>query len=88
MTTSTVQKQLWIHDNGQVCCPEHMGHYATCELARTPRARALHTPLGTWERLAQADVAQLAEMIGHEVRCEICESIERRQRRPQLRRIK
>ena len=65
---------LWIHDNGQVCCPEHFGRYAASELDRAPHAQLLHTPLGTWERLTRADLAQLVEMTGKEQICEICEA--------------
>ena len=72
---ATITKQsLWIHDNGQVSCCEHFGSYARAELGRTPQARLLQTPLGTWERLSQADLAQLAEMIGRASMCETCEA--------------
>jgi len=62
---------MFIHDNGEIACPEHFGSYAAAELDHKPRARLLHTPLGTWERLSAADIDRLAEM-GVAAACETC----------------
>lgn len=71
MTTTTT---LWIHDDGRLACPEHIGHYAQAVLGCRPTAQLVETPLGTWERLTKADRAQLAEMTGRTPMCETCEA--------------
>lgn len=83
MMTTTM---LWIHDDGRLACPEHVGRYARANLERRPGARLIQTPLGTWERLSLADVAQLVEMTGQEQACEICEA--RIRSRQRIRRVK
>ena len=65
---------LLIHDDGRLACYEHAGSCAQAVLDRKPNAKIVQTPLGTWERLSQADLAQLAEMIGRAPMCETCEA--------------
>jgi hypothetical protein len=67
-------QQLWIHDDGRISCEEHAGGYFTSIVARFPTLDEISTPLGTWERLSRADIAQLAEMIGRAPVCETCEA--------------
>lgn len=74
--------RLFIHDGGEIACSDHFGAYATAQLQRTPNARLLQTPLGTWERLSDADVDQLAEM-GVTAHCETCAARARNRGRSQ-----
>ena len=70
MATMTIPT-LYIHDGGQIACPAHFGAYAAAALERHPGSLLLQTPLGTWERLGEADLDQLAAM-GMTAACETC----------------
>lgn len=82
---ATAQQQLWIHDDGRISCRDHVGHYAACALERSPDARLIQTPLGTWQKLTLADRAQLVEL-GCTPKCEVCDAQVRS--RQQIRRVK
>lgn len=68
---TTTSPTLYIHHGGAIACPAHFGAYAAAELRRSPSARLLQTPLGTWEQLSADDLEDLAAM-GVTAVCETC----------------
>lgn len=72
MTGEQPAVTLWSNDNGEISCAEHGGSYLRSAISARPAARAHRTPLGTWERLTRADLAELERMMGRPVGCETC----------------
>jgi len=72
MNSEQAAVPLWSNDNGEISCAEHGGSYLRSAITARPKARAHRTPLGTWERLTRADLAELARMVGRPVGCETC----------------
>jgi hypothetical protein len=68
--------ELFEGSNGQVCCPDHVGHYAQSVLAVYPDAGVVNTPLGDWVRLSFVERDEWVRMMADHGRegCEVCES--------------
>lgn len=72
MKSEPAAATLWSNDNGEISCAEHGGSYLRSGISARPNARAHRTPLGTWERVTRADLAELERMVGRPVGCETC----------------
>lgn len=71
MTTAV----LWTDLGGRVCCPKHLGNYATAALAEQPEARTIETPMTVWERMPKQEVADWLAFLtehGETQPCEDC----------------
>lgn len=66
---------LFEGSNGQVCCVDHVGHYAQSVLRAHPHVVVVDTPLGDWVRLSSDEVTEWAEYMAEHGRdaCEGCE---------------
>jgi hypothetical protein len=66
---------IWTDDNGRMTCVKHAGSYLSSAIAARPKARRHRTPLGTWERLSEADwFATVEEFRAAELPDPACES--------------
>lgn len=57
---------------GQLCCADHVGHYAQTAIAARPNAKRWDTPLGDWTRWTADDDAAWVAAIGSAATCEVC----------------
>ena len=62
----------WNLTNGQVTCHDHAGAYLTAGITARPKARTHSTPLGKWEVMDPADVADMTAEYG--AICDGCRS--------------
>lgn len=70
-TMNTKTKTHYYGDlNGSVCCPDHVGSYAQMQLQKNPNLKKIVTPITTWERLTDAELAEVATY-NMDI-CEIC----------------
>ena len=54
---------VWADDNGNMVCENHAGMYLTGAIKQRPKAKSHRTPLGTWELLTAAEVAEMSELL-------------------------
>jgi hypothetical protein len=71
-----MDRVLFVGQNGQVCCPDHVGHYGQVILRDYPDACVLDTPLGEWVRMSFVEVDEWVAYMGERGRdaCEVCAS--------------
>lgn len=69
-------RHLFVHQNGRVCCADHLGNYGTSALAAQPDVAWIDTPLGTWTRMSFLDI-QDWENVARELGRDACEGCAR-----------
>ena len=70
MTMKTTS--LYINDNGMVSCIDHAGSYLSSEYRHAPERDLYRTPLGSWERIDGAFIAEWTDIVGKAPQCEMC----------------
>ncbi len=62
----------WFSTDGEFTCTEHGGSYLRSAAAASPRKRKHVTPLTTWQRVTQQDVAEWSMLGRGSLSCETC----------------
>lgn len=72
MHNNTKKVTYWETDNGAIYCTAHLGTYATEAIRTNPKARTLHTPIGSYFRMTAAEATDFCNETGASNACESC----------------